>query len=67
MCFVSFECAGMDIVNLDKTETKPIKQARNWNECREPEPGSIFQAFFIFELKVSSMVLEESHKAKNSP
>ena len=54
MCFVSFECAGMDIVNLDKTETKPIKRARDWERVSRAGAGNAYK-------------VDKAQKVKSSP
>ena len=49
--FCVFEYAGTDIVNMDKTEPKPTKRARNLERESKAEAR---EAFFIFELKSSN-------------
>ena len=41
-CFCVFECAGTDIVHMDKTEPKPTKRARESEESQNTEPGMEF-------------------------
>ena len=37
--FVSFECAETDIENMDKTESKPIKRARELERVSKAGAG----------------------------
>ena len=68
MYFCVFECAGTDIVNMDKTKSKPIKRARDWNECLKAESREVlFKPRSYLKLKVSTLVLKELQNAKNNP
>ena len=45
LCFCVFECAGTDIVKMDKTEQKPTKSSTGMKRARKNESDGTFIYF----------------------
>ena len=69
MCFGVFECAGTDIVNMDKTVSKPTNRARDWKSVQKPESRKLITCLIlqVFRIVIYSPWENFSELAEMAP